>query len=282
MSGEDGFLSRWSRRKRAIEAGRPLPEPEAAAPPPAPPPPAAAVPEEPPFDITTLPPIDSLTLASDFTAFLRKEVPAALQRAALRRAWSLDPAIRDFVGPADYAWDYNAPDGVPGGSLELVGDVREMLAQVFGPEPDAKDGASEGSGAVAPEGARDASAPEGARDASVPEGARDASVPAGALAQATPEGALAQATPEGALARIARDRVLAPDTAAREVAGDAPDGVLADVPARPSPRLPQPHDAPMLPPALLADAPAPAPRRPTAEAAPAAPHPRRHGSALPS
>ncbi|MBR0676587.1 DUF3306 domain-containing protein, partial [Roseomonas alkaliterrae] len=28
---EDGFLSRWSRRKRAAEAGQPLDEPEAPA-----------------------------------------------------------------------------------------------------------------------------------------------------------------------------------------------------------------------------------------------------------
>jgi hypothetical protein len=137
---EEGFLSRWSRRKRAAEAGVPVADPVAEAPPVAVAPAEPPVPEEPPFDITTLPSIDSLTIASDFTAFLRKEVPAALQRAALRRAWSLDPAIRDFVGPADYAWDYNAPDGVPGASLELVGDVREMLAQLFGPEPAAAGG----------------------------------------------------------------------------------------------------------------------------------------------
>ncbi|HWT09671.1 MAG TPA: DUF3306 domain-containing protein [Roseomonas sp.] len=128
---DEGFLSRWSRRKRAAEAGLPEPQPPAPAPeatPAAIPPPA----EEPPFDITTLPPVDSLTIDSDFAAFLRKEVPEALKRAALQKAWTLDPAIRDFIGPADYAWDYNAPDGVPGGSLDLIGDVREMLAQAFG------------------------------------------------------------------------------------------------------------------------------------------------------
>lgn len=125
---EEGFLSRWSRRKRTAEAGLPVEEPAAGAAVPE----AAPAPAEPPFDITTLPPIDSLTIESDIAAFLRKEVPAALQRAALRKAWTLDPAIRDFVGPADYAWDYNAPDGVPGASLDLTGNIREMLAQAFG------------------------------------------------------------------------------------------------------------------------------------------------------
>jgi hypothetical protein len=133
---EEGFLARWSRRKRAAEAGLPedppatAPEalpavaPEAA--------PAPAEPAEPEFDPASLPPVESLTAESDFTAFLRKEVPEALKRAALRRAWALDPAIRDFVGPADYAWDFNAPDGVPGFSLELGGDVQKLLAQAMG------------------------------------------------------------------------------------------------------------------------------------------------------
>ena len=127
---EEGFLSRWSRRKRAAEAGLPVAEPPAPAPDTVP---AAAPPaEEPPFDITTLPPVESLTLDSDFAAFLRKEVPEAVKRAALRKAWALDPAIRDFIGPADYAWDYNAPDGVPGASLDLGGNIRDLLAQAFG------------------------------------------------------------------------------------------------------------------------------------------------------
>jgi hypothetical protein len=126
---EEGFLGRWSRRKR--EAARALPEPEAEAPPP----PAEAPPEPAPpaeFDPACLPPIESLTEASDFAAFLRAEVPAALRQAALRRAWTLDPTIRDFVGPADYAWDYNAPDGVPGFAHTLGGDVKRLLAQAIG------------------------------------------------------------------------------------------------------------------------------------------------------
>ena len=140
---EEGFLSRWSRRKRAAEAGRPAEEPVAAEAAPAAPVPPDPVPEEePPFDITTLPPVESLTIESDFAAFLRKEVPEALKRAALRKAWSLDPAIRDFIGPADYAWDYNAPDGVPGASLDLGGNVKEMLARIFS--------AAEGSPVAAP------------------------------------------------------------------------------------------------------------------------------------
>ncbi|TDH59988.1 DUF3306 domain-containing protein [Dankookia rubra] len=124
MSGSEGFLGRWSRRKREATV---TPAPAAA-------PPAAAAPAEalPEFDPASLPPIESLTADSDITAFLRPQVPAALRSAALRRAWTLDPAIRDYVGPADYAWDYNAADGMAGFSLELGGDVKRLLAQAIG------------------------------------------------------------------------------------------------------------------------------------------------------
>ncbi|MBW6400835.1 DUF3306 domain-containing protein [Roseomonas sp. HJA6] len=133
---DEGFLSRWSRRKRAAEAGIPVEEPQAApvetpAPAEAPAPAAPQEVEEPPFDLASLPSIESLTAESDFAAFLHKAVPEALKRAALRKAWTLDPAIRDFIGLADYAWDYNASDGVPGGALHLSGDVKQMVARLF-------------------------------------------------------------------------------------------------------------------------------------------------------
>ncbi|MFX8512285.1 DUF3306 domain-containing protein, partial [Acinetobacter baumannii] len=83
----------------------PLPD-EATAP--APPAAGSATPPALEFDPASLPPVESLTPESDLAPFLRPEVPAALRQAALRRLWSLDPTIRDFVGPADYAWDYNA------------------------------------------------------------------------------------------------------------------------------------------------------------------------------
>lgn len=143
----EGFLTRWSRRKR----GGAVPEvEEAEVPPPAqeiplpevaapvavlacdlPPEPITAPPEDdtPPPD---LPSLESLTAESDLTAFLRPGVPAPLRQAAMRRMWSLDTGIRDFCGPADYAWDYNVEGGVPGSSLSMAGNLRAMLAQVVG------------------------------------------------------------------------------------------------------------------------------------------------------
>lgn len=142
----EGFLSRWSRRKRGLETEAPEPE---AAPTPVPhaqPTPVAPEPEE-EFDLSALPPVESLGAGSDLSAFLHAKVPAALRQAAMRRVWAADPGIRDFIGPADYAWDYNAPDGVPGFSLGLGDvDVKKLLAQAIGepekPEPGAADPSS--------------------------------------------------------------------------------------------------------------------------------------------
>ena len=147
----EGFLSRWSRRKReeveapetppagilAAEAAEPgSPVEEAVPPGPATPPAeraACPIPEIPDVDPASLPPIESLTVESDFSAFLKPGVPSLLRNAALRRMWSLDPAIRDYVGPLDYQWDFNTPGGLPFGfSNELVGDVSKLLAQAIG------------------------------------------------------------------------------------------------------------------------------------------------------
>lgn len=153
---DEGFLSRWSRRKRAAEAGIPVEEPQAPSPPAeaadAPAPAKLPEAEEPPFDLAALPSIESLTAESDFAAFLHKAVPDTLRRAALRKAWALDPTIRDFVGLADYAWDYNAPDGVPGAALHLSGDVKQMVARLFAN--------AEGAPPKAPEPEPEAEAPD--------------------------------------------------------------------------------------------------------------------------
>ena len=109
------FLARWSRRKREAKAVVNVPPPPEPAGTPNPAPPAAA--ENPPdaeVDLSSLPPIDSIDAATDITAFLRKGISEELSRAALRRAWTADPAIRDFVGLAENAWDFNDPNAMPG------------------------------------------------------------------------------------------------------------------------------------------------------------------------
>jgi hypothetical protein len=126
---EEDFLKRWSRRKREVaEAEKPAaPSSGVTAN-------AAeqdAVEPETEFDPATLPPIESITAVSDITAFLRAGVPADLTRAALRRVWTADPSIRDFVGLAENAWDFTDPNAMPGfGPLETTDDVKRMIAQV--------------------------------------------------------------------------------------------------------------------------------------------------------
>ena len=76
------------------------------------------LPSESSFDAANLPPIESIGAGSDILPFLASGVPADLTRAALRRAWSTDPAIRDFIGLSENSWDFDAQDGVRGfGSL---------------------------------------------------------------------------------------------------------------------------------------------------------------------
>jgi len=144
MNDPDNFLSRWSRRKR--EAGdRNEKKEEAAGKPPAEPVAenepigVASAPDTTPmpkFDAESLPPIESISGETDITAFMRPGVPEALKRAALRRVWSSDPAIRDFVGLNENYWDAAGPDGIPGfGDLDPNLDVKRMVSELFGEGP---------------------------------------------------------------------------------------------------------------------------------------------------
>jgi hypothetical protein len=147
MSETENFITRWSRRKRKAaedaEATRSSGVVDAA--------PECAHPKEDQRegddaprggasdrpasapDPTKLPPIETITAESDIRAFLAPGVPPELTRAALRRAWAADPKIRDFVGLADYDWDFNAPGAMTGfGSLEMTDELRQQIARMVG------------------------------------------------------------------------------------------------------------------------------------------------------
>jgi hypothetical protein len=141
MSGSEdsteNFVQRWSRRKRATKTPTPDDtEPARREPRDADTHSLTNVPPEnevPALDIAALPPIESMTATSDVRAFLAPGVPEDLTRAALRRAWVIDPTIRDFVGLAENQWDFTKPDSVPGfGSLDLTPELRRIVAGVFG------------------------------------------------------------------------------------------------------------------------------------------------------
>ncbi len=133
---ETGFLGRWSRLKREARREEPAVEP--------------AVPEAPALlpvetaeaggaeeelveeEAPELPSLDSLDSGSDYTGFLRPDVPAELRRQALRKAWASDPVIAGFRGFAEYDWDYNAPGY---GALLPTDDIARLLDAVL---PDEK------------------------------------------------------------------------------------------------------------------------------------------------
>ena len=126
---EEEFLARWSRRKRESKSNAPLAEAAELADEGLAPSPAAEA--ELDVDLGSLPSVDLITAKTDITAFLRKGIPQNLMRAALRRAWSADPAIRDFVGLAENAWDFNDPNAMPGfGPLDC--SQAELAALVDG------------------------------------------------------------------------------------------------------------------------------------------------------
>src|ERR1700674_979013 len=102
MSDSESFLSRWSRLKHESEVTSPdtdVASQDKDVP--------SAAPSSPAFDPASLPPIESIVADSDIRQFLQEGVPPELTRAALRSAWSADPAIRDFVGIAENQWNFN-------------------------------------------------------------------------------------------------------------------------------------------------------------------------------
>jgi len=120
-----GFsLKRWSQRK--LEAARAVPEPApgpVSAPAAAPAPPPAEARTDPPVagpasdtaapvsGATALPPVESLTIDSDFTAFLQPKVDEALKRQALKQLFR-DPRFNVMDGLDVYIDDYSIPSPI--------------------------------------------------------------------------------------------------------------------------------------------------------------------------
>jgi hypothetical protein len=130
------FIARWSRRKQEAKGDHTVPAQEEAS--------EghgsasssreAAEPIPPETELSNLPSIESIDAVTDITAFLRKGIPQELSRAALRRAWSADPAIRDFVGLAENAWDFNDPNAMAGfGPLDYSAEqIDALVRNIFG------------------------------------------------------------------------------------------------------------------------------------------------------
>ncbi len=151
MSEPDNFFERWSRKKldpkdeeagakqetaalppEAVEADSAASEDEGA-------PAKKAKPggEEPAFDLSKLPSIDSITATTDIRMFMLPGVPMALKQAALRKVWVTDPKIRDFIEMAENQWDFTVNS--PGFDFSApVGDLKKMVADIMGKSEEEK------------------------------------------------------------------------------------------------------------------------------------------------
>jgi hypothetical protein len=134
MAQDDGFFSRWSRRKEAVRSGQPLPaEPVAApavaahapAPAPAPAAPAPAVqsdaeaarePQAPP---PTLDDVAQLTPESDFSRFVAKDVSSDVRNAAVKKLFA-DPHFNVMDGLDIYIDDYSQPSPLSKAELAMM------------------------------------------------------------------------------------------------------------------------------------------------------------------
>ena len=127
MASEDGFLSRWARRKAEVRraqapqaapatspcvesGGLPLPM-SPAMPPAGPPAPAAAAAPE-PKPLPTLDDVARLTNASDYSPYVARNVDAGVRNAAMKKLFS-DPHFNVMDGLDTYIDDYGKPDPIP-------------------------------------------------------------------------------------------------------------------------------------------------------------------------
>ena len=113
-SAEESFLGRWSRVKAEAR--------DAAAPP------VAPTPEAPPAKESRpeLPPLENLTLDSDFSPFFHPEVDEDVRRSALRRLFS-DPHFNVMDGLDVYIDDYSKSEAVPAAMLASLKQAQRIL-----------------------------------------------------------------------------------------------------------------------------------------------------------
>ncbi len=113
-AGDEKFMSRWARRKAAIQSGETLLEPDEIA--------AQAAAEEAleqeqaktleemsdeelleEFD---LPDPDTMEAGDDFSAFMKSAIPSRIKNRALRRLWLSNPALANLDMLVDYGDDF--------------------------------------------------------------------------------------------------------------------------------------------------------------------------------
>lgn len=107
------FLSRWSRRKQELRAEAQAPRPAQ---------PAASTTAAP-----ELPPVEKLTMDSDYSGFFHPKVDEALRRTALKKLFS-DPHFNIMDGLDTYIDDYSISDPIPAAMLAEMKSAQDILA----------------------------------------------------------------------------------------------------------------------------------------------------------
>src|SRR5688500_4345129 len=123
------FLTRWSRLKHKSAAEQSSP-------------PATSAQAKP-----DLPPVDSLTFESDFTAYLTANVEESVKRAALKKLLH-DPRFNVMDGLDTYIDDYTKNEGISEEMLKTLDHARSTL---FPPQPQAEESAQAAAEAPKPE-----------------------------------------------------------------------------------------------------------------------------------
>ena len=109
----EAFLNRWSRLK-AEARETPVVEPST---------PAKADAKEP---LPDLPPVEQLTLDSDFSGFFHPKVDEGTRRAALRKLFS-DPHFNVMDGLDTYIDDYSTSEPIPAAMMASLKQAQRIL-----------------------------------------------------------------------------------------------------------------------------------------------------------
>jgi hypothetical protein len=176
---DEGFLTRWSRRKRMTEAEatatdptiKPVEDPDVVAARDAAE--AARLAEEEANRLAAeAVDLDTLGYGDDFSLFLKRGVPDALRRDALRRFFVSDPLLANLDGLNDYDQDFNDPATLVYRSIRdpVRGFVDQVVETIRAPDgagetPPAESEETAGVPATAPDAPASTEAAPAASDA---------------------------------------------------------------------------------------------------------------------
>lgn len=128
MSNDDGFLSRWSRRKSDVREGRVPAEPSRSASPPVPSvvePVAPAVEAQTNQPAPTLADVEQLTPNSNFASFVANDVSSEVKNAAMKKLFA-DPHFNVMDGMDVYIDDYNQISPLPKALLRQMVSAKTL------------------------------------------------------------------------------------------------------------------------------------------------------------